>query len=138
MEIQDLFLLGMKRGIPELLDIEPPGFNLGAGRAQIRGMVMIESAMLGIVGQIFGVLAGFALALILIYVINVQSFGWTIQFHVPLSFLVQASALLLVVTTLAGAYPGRLFTAPDVLSIRYLAPLQNTAMICLGFFLKNS
>ena len=37
-----------------------------------------------------------------------------------------------------GAYPGRLFTAPDVLSIRYLAPLQNTAMICLGFFLKNS
>jgi putative ABC transport system permease protein len=71
-------------------------------------MVMIESAMLGIVGQIFGVLAGFALALILIYVINVQSFGWTIQFHVPVAFLLQASALLLVVTTLAGAYPGRL------------------------------
>jgi putative ABC transport system permease protein len=82
--------------------------QLGAGRAQIRGMVMIESAMLGIVGQIFGVLAGFALALILIYVINVQSFGWTIQFHVPEAFLLQASALLLVVTTLAGAYPGRL------------------------------
>jgi len=38
----------------------------------------------------------------------VQSFGWTIQFHVPVAFLLQASALLLVVTTLAGAYPGRL------------------------------
>ena len=63
--------------------------------------------MLGVVGQIFGVLAGFALALILIYVINVQSFGWTIQFHVPVAFLLQASALLLVVTTLAGAYPAR-------------------------------
>jgi putative ABC transport system permease protein len=76
-------------------------------------MVMIESGMLGLVGQIFGVLAGFALALILIYVINVQSFGWTIQFHVPLAFLVQASALLLVVTTLAGAYPGRLVADID-------------------------
>ena len=82
--------------------------QLGAGRRQIRGMVMIEAGMLGVVGQIFGVLAGFALALILIYVINVQSFGWTIQFHVPVAFLLQASALLLVVTTLAGAYPGRL------------------------------
>ena len=40
--------------------------------------------------------------------------------------------------TVLGAYPGRLFTAQYVLSIRYLAPLQNTAMICLGFFLKNS
>jgi putative ABC transport system permease protein len=87
--------------------------QLGAGRRQIRGMVMIESAMLGIVGQIFGVLAGFALALILIYVINVQSFGWTIQFHVPVAFLLQASALLLVVTTLAGAYPGRLVANID-------------------------
>ena len=27
--------------------------------------------------------SGFALSLVLIYVINVQSFGWTIQFHVP-------------------------------------------------------
>jgi putative ABC transport system permease protein len=87
--------------------------QLGAGRRQIRGMVMIESGILGLVGQIFGVLAGFALALILIYVINVQSFGWTIQFHVPLAFLVQASALLLVVTTLAGAYPGRLVADID-------------------------
>ena len=80
--------------------------QVGAGRRQIRRMVMIESGMLGLVGQIFGVLAGFALALILIYVINVQSFGWTIQFHVPVAFLLQASALLLVVTTLAGVYPG--------------------------------
>ena len=28
-----------------------------------------------------------------------------------------------------GAYPGRLFTAPYVLSIRYLAALHDTAMI---------
>ena len=37
-----------------------------------------------------------------------------------------------------GAYPGQIFTAPYVLSIRYLAPLHDTAMIWLGFFRKNS
>ena len=35
-------------------------------------------------------------------------------------------------------YLGRLFTAPYVLSIRYLASLHDTAMKYLRFFLKNS
>ena len=45
--------------------------------------------------------------LILIYVVNVQSFGWTIQFHVPVAFLVQSSLLVIVSTSLAGLYPAR-------------------------------
>jgi len=44
---------------------------------------------------------------VLIYVINVQSFGWTIQFHLPLGFLLQSSALMIVATALAGLYPAR-------------------------------
>ena len=36
------------------------------------------------------------------------------------------------------AYPGRLFTVPYVLSIRYLAALHDTAMKYLMFFLKNN
>ena len=58
-------------------------------------------------------LAGFALALILIYVINVQSFGWTIQFHVPGWFLLQMSVALAVATALAGLYPARIAAAVD-------------------------
>jgi putative ABC transport system permease protein len=41
----------------------------------------------------------------LIYVINVQSFGWTIQFHFPVVFLIQSTVLILAVTALAGLYP---------------------------------
>jgi putative ABC transport system permease protein len=44
---------------------------------------------------------------VLIYVINVQSFGWTIQFHLPTGFLVQSSVLMIVATALAGLYPAR-------------------------------
>ena len=47
------------------------------------------------------------LSLLLIYVINVQSFGWTIQFHLPLGFLLQSSALILIATILSGIYPAR-------------------------------
>jgi hypothetical protein len=40
-------------------------------------------------------------------VINVQSFGWTIQFRVPVLFLLQVSLLVVAATALAGLYPAR-------------------------------
>ena len=39
--------------------------------------------------------------------INVQSFGWTIQFRVPVWFLVQVSIAVVIATALAGSYPAR-------------------------------
>jgi putative ABC transport system permease protein len=71
-------------------------------------MIVIEAGVIGIVSQAIGALAGLALSLLLIYVINVQSFGWTIQFHVPVGFLLQALLVVLAATTLAGLYPARL------------------------------
>jgi len=47
------------------------------------------------------------LSLLLIYVINVQSFGWTIQFHLPAAFLARMSLLVLLATAFAGVYPAR-------------------------------
>ncbi len=80
---------------------------VGADMGQIRRMIVFESGFLGLVGQALGLVSGFALALILIYVVNVQSFGWTIQFHVPVAFLVQSSLLVIVSTSVAGLYPAR-------------------------------
>ena len=37
--------------------------------------------------------------------INVQSFGWTIQFHLPVAFAVQSSVLVVTATAVAGLYP---------------------------------
>ena len=78
---------------------------LGATRSQIRRMVVIEAFLIGGVSQTIGVLIGFMLSMVLIYVINVQSFAWTIQFHFPLGFLIQSSVLILGVTAVAGLYP---------------------------------
>ena len=80
---------------------------VGADLGQIRRMIVFESGFLGLVGQALGIVSGFALAVILIYVVNVQSFGWTIEFHVPVEFLVQSSLLVIVSTSVAGLYPAR-------------------------------
>ncbi len=77
----------------------------GAEQRQIRKMVVIEAALLGAISQGLGVAAGILLSLILIFVINVQSFGWTIQYHLPAGFLLQSSLLILLATALSGIYP---------------------------------
>ena len=87
---------------------------VGAARGQIRRMVVIEAAMLGVLSQGVGLVVGVVLSLILIYVINVQSFGWTIQYHLPLGFLAQSTLLIAVTTALAGLYPARVATRATV------------------------
>ena len=79
----------------------------GADRRQVRRMVMIEAALIGGISQGIGLAVGFALSMVLIYVVNVQSFGWTIQFHVPTAFLIQASIVVVIATSIAGIYPAR-------------------------------
>ena len=81
---------------------------LGAERSHLRRMIVIEAVVLGLVSLGIGLVVGFLLSLILIYVINVQSFGWTIQYHVPLGFLLRAAALVVAGAALAGLYPARL------------------------------
>ncbi|MFP5250708.1 MAG: hypothetical protein ACLGP3_12865, partial [Acidobacteriota bacterium] len=46
--------------------------------------------------------------LVLVFVINKQSFGWTIQFHWPWRVLLPSMAIVLAATVLAGLYPARL------------------------------
>jgi putative ABC transport system permease protein len=68
---------------------------------------VIESAVIGGVSQVIGLGVGVALSLVLVYVINVQSFGWSIQFHMPIALLAQLSLLLVLATAAAGVFPAR-------------------------------
>ena len=63
---------------------------LGAATAQIRKLILVEAGLLGLLANIAGVALGFVLSLILIFVINKQSFGWTIRFHWPVAVLLGA------------------------------------------------
>jgi putative ABC transport system permease protein len=81
---------------------------IGARRNQVSRMILWEAGWIGFLGNLMGFLAGLALALLLINVINVQSFGWTIQWYMPWTFLGIALGLVFVATLIAGFYPARL------------------------------
>jgi putative ABC transport system permease protein len=63
---------------------------LGAATQQVRRMILFEAGLLGLAREYRGLILGFFLSLLLIFVINKQSFGWTIQFHWPVAVLLGA------------------------------------------------
>jgi len=78
---------------------------LGAAAGQVRKLILLEAGLLGLLANLAGLALGFALSLILIYVINKQSFGWTIRFHWPVEVLLGALTVVYGATVLAGIYP---------------------------------
>jgi putative ABC transport system permease protein len=80
---------------------------MGATTAQVRKLILVEAGLIGILANIAGFALGIVLSLILIFVINKQSFGWTIQFHWPIFVLLAALTIVYAATVLAGLYPAR-------------------------------
>jgi len=72
--------------------------HLGLTRAQIRGMLAAEGGLLALVGAAAGLAAGAAISLVLVYVVNRQSFHWSMELHPPYLLL---SLLTLILTALA-------------------------------------
>jgi putative ABC transport system permease protein len=90
---------------------------LGASARQIRKLVLTEAALLGLLANLAGFTLGCFLSLILVFVINKQSFGWTIQFHWPIAVLVAALTIVYAATVLAGLYPARVAVRLDPLEV---------------------
>ena len=80
---------------------------LGAGGRQIWRLVLFEAGLLGLLANLIGLALGAALSLILIFVINRQSFGWTIEFHLPVAILLAGLTVVYAATVLAALYPAR-------------------------------
>lgn len=88
---------------------------LGASSTQLRKLILVEAGLLGLLANAAGFVLGYGLSLILVYVINKQSFGWTIRFHWPVSVLLGGLTGIYVATVLAGLYPARLAVRLDPL-----------------------
>jgi putative ABC transport system permease protein len=78
---------------------------IGTFKGQIRKMTLVEAQLMAVVSFVLGALSGILLSMILIYVINKQSFGWTIQFFPVPSVFIQSLVLVLVASFLAGLFP---------------------------------
>ncbi|MGD9102929.1 MAG: FtsX-like permease family protein, partial [Desulfobacterales bacterium] len=79
-------------------------FAVGASFRQIRSMIFWEAAFLVVIGELAGIICGFMLSYLLVYVVNRQSFGWTFIYSVNWDALV-LSIPLIIMTALAAALP---------------------------------
>jgi putative ABC transport system permease protein len=88
---------------------------VGLTARQLWGLVMLETGLMGTVAGLMAMPTGVVLSLILVYIINLRSFGWTLQMRVEAGPFLQALAVALVAALLAGIYPalrmGRAVTA---------------------------
>lgn len=94
----------------ELALLRVGGMSLG----ELRTMLLLESALLGIAATVTGIVMGYALSWILINVVNKQSFGWTIEFHTPVALIAGSLAVTLAASVLAGLVPARLASRIDI------------------------
>jgi putative ABC transport system permease protein len=91
----------------------------GFTQRQVGGLSFLETGLMGAVAGLLSWPAGLTLALLLIYVINRRSFGWTIQFQAEPWVFLRALALAVAAALLAGLYPAwRLGRLPIARALR--------------------
>jgi putative ABC transport system permease protein len=88
--------------------------HLGVTRGEIGRMLAMEGAALGTVGVVTGLAVGGIVSLILIYVVNRQSFHWTMDVHVPWLLLAVLSGVLIAAAALTSLLSGRQAMGGDV------------------------
>jgi putative ABC transport system permease protein len=81
--------------------------HLGVTRRQIGAMLALEGALLGGLGIAAGLALGFVVAVILIRVVNPQSFHWTMALTMPWSLLASVGVFLIAASALTAAWAGR-------------------------------
>lgn len=77
----------------------------GMTRRQLWRLTLLETGLLGSVAGLVALPTGFLLSLVLIYIINLRSFGWTLSMQLQAGDFVNAFGIALVAALLAGLYP---------------------------------
>ena len=72
---------------------------------QLQQYTFLQTGLMGIVAGTLAIPIGLVLAIVLIQVINVRSFGWTMQFFIPPNEVLEAFLVAVVAALLAGIYP---------------------------------
>jgi putative ABC transport system permease protein len=87
--------------------------HIGMLRRQIIGMLADEGILTSAFGVIYGLALGVALSLVLVYVINRQSFNWSIDLDVPARLLALLSLVLISAAAVTAIVSGRAALSQD-------------------------
>jgi putative ABC transport system permease protein len=81
--------------------------HVGVTRGQVLKILAIEGGSLTLLGVATGFVLGLLISLILVYVVNPQSFHWTMQLHLPWGLLGSVAAVLLAASVVTALVSGR-------------------------------
>jgi len=81
--------------------------HVGMLRRQVLAMLAGEGLLTSLIGVVYGLVLGGALSLVLVYVINRQSFNWSVELAVPALQLGGLSAVLVLAAALTATISGR-------------------------------
>jgi putative ABC transport system permease protein len=81
--------------------------HVGVTRAQILAILAKEGGMLTALGIVMGFVLGFAISLILVFVVNPQSFHWSMSLHMPWLILGVVALVMLAASCATAVVSGR-------------------------------
>ena len=87
--------------------------HIGMLRRQILGLLANEGLLLSCFGVAYGLLLGVVLSLVLVYVVNRQSFNWSIDLAVPLWQLGVIGVILIAAASVTATWSGRAAMSTD-------------------------
>ncbi len=86
---------------------------------QAAGLILIQTGSLGLFAGLLSWPLGTGIAMALVKVVNLRSFGWTMDLALPLGAYLEALALAVAAALLAGLYPAwRAGRIPPALALR--------------------
>jgi putative ABC transport system permease protein len=81
--------------------------HIGLLQSQMLGMIAIESTLLSLIAVVYGLALGTALSWILIYVVNRQSFHWSIDLSMPWDELLALTTGMVAIAAITSLWSGR-------------------------------
>jgi putative ABC transport system permease protein len=81
--------------------------HLGLSRRQLMRLLLLEASLTGGAGALAGLGLGLALSAVLVFVVNPQSFHWSMDLHLPLARLAALVGLAFIAAVGASAFAGR-------------------------------
>lgn len=87
--------------------------HVGVTRAQILALLASEAGWLTLLGIALGCLLGFAISLILVFVVNPQSFHWSMSLHVPWTPIAVIACVMLASSCATAVLSGRRAVSVD-------------------------
>ena len=81
--------------------------HIGLTERQVRAMLAAEGGLLALLGALAGLAAGAVISLVLVFVVNRQSFNWSMELHPPYAFLAALILVLVALAVLTAVVSGR-------------------------------